>query len=183
MSKKINENLSKEFRLGQVGINNQELKMTIIAYRKYIDLDVQFEDGTIVYHKAHINFKRGEVKNPFYPFVCGIGYYGADMNTSVSSKTEIFIYGTKPGPSKVEKVESLVSNGFNIMLLSEDEFYQALDDIEKKSKSLDGIFSTIDNVTDAVSVVSDKLVDGIAAIVGKILSFRKKKKVEEDEYE
>lgn len=59
--------------------------------------------------------------------------YGADMNTSVSSKTEIFIYGTKPGPSKVEKVESLVSNGFNIMLMSEDEFYQALDDIEKNN--------------------------------------------------
>ena len=58
-----------------------------------------------------------------------------------------------------------------------------LDDIEKKSKSLDGIFSTIDNVTDAVSVVSDKLVDGIATIFGKVLSFRKKKKVEEDEYE
>ena len=59
-----------------------------------------------------------------------------------------------------------------------------LDDIEKKSKSLDGIFSTIDGITDAVSMVSDRLVDGIASVVGKVLSFRKKKKkVEEDEYE
>jgi len=58
-----------------------------------------------------------------------------------------------------------------------------LDDIEKKSKSLDGIFSTIDNVTDAVSLVGDKLVDGIASLVGKVLSFRKKKKVEDDEDE
>ena len=59
-----------------------------------------------------------------------------------------------------------------------------LDDIEKKSKSLDGIFSTIDNVTDAVSMVSDRLVDGIAGLIGKLFSLRKKrKKEEEDEYE
>jgi len=61
-----------------------------------------------------------------------------------------------------------------------------LDDIEKKSKSLDGIFETIDGVTDAVSMVSDKLVDGLASLVGKLFSLKKrkkKKKVEEDEYE
>lgn len=58
-----------------------------------------------------------------------------------------------------------------------------LDDIEKKSKSLDGIFATIDNVTDAVSLVSDRLVEGAASIVGKLFSFRKKKNKEEDEYE
>ena len=59
-----------------------------------------------------------------------------------------------------------------------------LDDIEKKSKSLDGIFATIDNVTDAVSMVSDKLVDGVAGLIGKLFSLRKKrKKEEEDEYE
>lgn len=61
-----------------------------------------------------------------------------------------------------------------------------LDDIEKKSKSLDGIFETIDGVTDAVSLVSDKLVEGIATVVGKLFSLKKKKrkkKVEDEEYE
>lgn len=61
-----------------------------------------------------------------------------------------------------------------------------LDDIEKKSKSLDGIFETIDGVTDAVSLVSDRLVEGVASIVGKLFSLKKKKrkkKVEEEEYE
>ena len=61
-----------------------------------------------------------------------------------------------------------------------------LDDIEKKSKSLDGIFETIDGVTDAVSLVSDKLVEGIATAVGKLFSLKKKKrkkKVEDEEYE
>jgi hypothetical protein len=68
--------------VGEESISNQShQKMTIINWRNTNDIDIQFEDGTIVYHKAHINFKRGEVKNPFYPFVCGVGYYGADMNT------------------------------------------------------------------------------------------------------
>lgn len=61
-----------------------------------------------------------------------------------------------------------------------------LDDIEKKSKSLDGIFETIDGVTDAVSLVSDKLVEGIATVVGKLFSLKnkkRKKKVEDEEYE
>ena len=58
-----------------------------------------------------------------------------------------------------------------------------LDDIEKKSKSLDGVFATIDSVTDAVSLVSDKLVEGAAALVGKLFSLRKKKNKVEDEDE
>ena len=63
MSKKINESLSKEFRLGQVGVNNQGLKMTIIAYRKADDIDIQFEDGTIVENKRYDNFLKGQIAN------------------------------------------------------------------------------------------------------------------------
>ena len=64
MSKKINESLSKEFRLGQVGVNNQDLKMTIIAYRKANDLDVQFEDGTIVKNRQYDHFLKGKIAYP-----------------------------------------------------------------------------------------------------------------------
>jgi len=60
-----------------------------------------------------------------------------------------------------------------------------LDDLEKKSKSLNGIFTTIDNVTDTVSMVSDKIIDGLASLVGKALSFKKtkKKKKKEEDYD
>ena len=64
MSKIINENLSKEFRLGQVGVNNQGLKMTIIAYRDCKDIDVQFEDGTIVENRQYGEFLKGTIANP-----------------------------------------------------------------------------------------------------------------------
>ena len=40
--------------------------MTIISYRKYSDIDIQFEDGTIVEHMNCSNFKTGRIKNPNY---------------------------------------------------------------------------------------------------------------------
>jgi len=58
-----------------------------------------------------------------------------------------------------------------------------LDDLEKKSKSLDGVFSTIDNITDVVSSASEKLIDGVASLIGKLLSMKKRKKKKEDEIE
>jgi hypothetical protein len=53
--------------IGEESVSNQsKQKMRIINWRSTDDIDIQFEDGNIVYHKAHINFKRGEVKNPFF---------------------------------------------------------------------------------------------------------------------
>jgi hypothetical protein len=42
--------------VGEVAIANNGQKMTIIAYRKYTDIDIEFEDGTIVYNKQYSNF-------------------------------------------------------------------------------------------------------------------------------
>ena len=64
MIKKINESLSKEFRLGQIGVNNQGLKMTIVAYRGCTNIDVQFEDGTIVENRIYGNFLKGQIAYP-----------------------------------------------------------------------------------------------------------------------
>ena len=38
--------------------------MTFIAYHSYKDIDIQFEDGTIVHHKGYKDFQNGEIKNP-----------------------------------------------------------------------------------------------------------------------
>ena len=40
------------------------MQMTIIAYRKYQDIDVKFEDGTIVKHRGYQGFKRGKIQHP-----------------------------------------------------------------------------------------------------------------------
>lgn len=51
-----------------------------------------------------------------------------------------------------------------------------LEDVEKKSKSLNGVFNIVDNVTDSLSMLSDTLVDGIVGFISRIFNSRKRKK-------
>ena len=48
---------------------------------------------------------------------------GADVNTSISKKTNFIIVGSNPGPSKMEKIEKL-----GIPVLSEDEFIKMIEE-------------------------------------------------------
>ena len=50
-------------RIGEKNINSQGCMMTIIDYRKYEDIDVQFEDGSVSKNKSYGAFKKGEIKN------------------------------------------------------------------------------------------------------------------------
>ena len=51
-------------RVGEIGYNNQGEKIIIIRYGATNDIDVQFEDGVIVYNRSYGNFKRGRIKHP-----------------------------------------------------------------------------------------------------------------------
>lgn len=57
-----------------------------------------------------------------------------------------------------------------------DKTNAVLEDIEKKSRSLDGIFGAVDTLTDTISLASDKIVDGIASVIGRLMSLRRRKK-------
>ena len=50
--------------------------MTIVRYGSAKDIDVQFDDGTIIENREYVEFKRGSVKNPMTPSVYGVGYFG-----------------------------------------------------------------------------------------------------------
>lgn len=51
--------------------------MKIIAYRRSEDIDVEFQDSyKVVKNTTYVNFKRGQVKNPYDKIACGIGYVG-----------------------------------------------------------------------------------------------------------
>ena len=63
-------------RTNEIAYNNNGERMTIIRYGNKKDIDVQFDDGTIVEHKQYDNFKRGNVKNPMTPSVYGVGFIG-----------------------------------------------------------------------------------------------------------
>ena len=58
--------LTKKFREGEVRFMNNGQKATIIVYKKSSDIDIQFEDGTVVKHKTYQSFKKGKIKNLNY---------------------------------------------------------------------------------------------------------------------
>lgn len=54
---------------------------------------------------------------------------GADVNTSISKKTDIVIMGFNAGPSKVKKIEALKEEGYDICVMSEDDLIKALSEL------------------------------------------------------
>ena len=56
-----------------------------------------------------------------------------------------------------------------------------LEDVEKKSKSLNGVFNVIDGVTDTLSVLSDTLVTSITRVIGRLIPRKRKKERKENE--
>ena len=53
-----------EARLGETQMMNCGMEATIIRYNGVHDIDVRFEDGTVVEHKTYDAFKKGKIANP-----------------------------------------------------------------------------------------------------------------------
>lgn len=51
-------------RVGKESTATNGLKMKIISYRSAQDIDIKFEDGTIVKNKRYQDFQKGTIKNP-----------------------------------------------------------------------------------------------------------------------
>ena len=51
-------------RLGETRMMNCGMKATIIRYGTCADIDVRFEDGTVVEHRRYGTFKKGKIANP-----------------------------------------------------------------------------------------------------------------------
>ena len=50
-----------------------------------------------------------------------------------------------------------------------------LDSVEKKMKTVDKAFGAVDRIVDSFSMVTDKVVDGVALGLSKVFSHKKKK--------
>ena len=54
----------RDMHIGEQSISTSGLKMTLIAFRSYSDIDVLFENGKKVCHRNYGNFKSGQIKHP-----------------------------------------------------------------------------------------------------------------------
>ena len=73
----------KKDRINEIGYNNNGERMIIVRYGGATDIDVQFDDGTIIKNRTYGDFKKGRIKNPMTPSVFGIGFIGVgDYKTS-----------------------------------------------------------------------------------------------------
>ena len=83
-----NTKVSAENRLGETRIMNCGMKATIIRYNGVRDIDVRFEDGTVVKHGVYGNFKKSEIAHEslslihgskdFHGFICKQGFKDED---------------------------------------------------------------------------------------------------------
>ena len=69
------------------------------------------------------------------------------------------------------------------LIMSIDRINAILDDVEDKMKTIDEVFSVVDKITDSVSLMSDRIVDGLAGIISKIFTTKKKTKQIKEEME
>lgn len=53
-------------RTGEVGIMNNGIAAKIIRYGTGVDIDVEFDDGTVVKNKNYSDFKRGNIAHPCF---------------------------------------------------------------------------------------------------------------------
>ena len=76
-----------ENRLGEERYNHQGCLMKVIEYNRVDDILVEFQDeykGTV--HTQYKCFVKGNVKNPYYPMVLGVGMIGSKYPSKVNNE-------------------------------------------------------------------------------------------------
>lgn len=62
--------------IGETVVTKNGRKLEIVAIRNYFDIDVLIDDKYLREHAIYGNFKSGNVRSPFQPLTCGVGYMG-----------------------------------------------------------------------------------------------------------
>lgn len=80
-------------RIGDTNVNFQGVPMKVVEYRNSRDIDVEFPNHCIVYHKEYRKFLSGHLCYPYYPSYLGIGYLGCgEYKSRVNNiKTDAYI--------------------------------------------------------------------------------------------
>lgn len=77
-----------EQRFGEEKLNNQGCLMKIARYNDANDIVVEFQDEyKAMVHASYGNFLTGDIKNPYYPSVYGVGIIGDKYPSRVNKKS------------------------------------------------------------------------------------------------
>lgn len=74
------------WRVGETNTANNGQKMKIICYRDACDIDIEFEDGSLVLNKSYAAFKRGQIINPNIQYDNGVVYLKSKVGQSRIAK-------------------------------------------------------------------------------------------------
>jgi len=87
------KNIRKPYnRVGEKFTTNEGYEVEIISYRSATDIDIRFEDGTILRNKNYDHLQRGTVMNPNHISVCGVGYFGFGKYKSRNNNKQVKVY-------------------------------------------------------------------------------------------
>lgn len=84
--------MNTESRIGEQNINTQGLVMKIIDYVNAANILVTFENGFSKWC-TYSSFKKGNVRNPYIPTICGVGIIGngkSRINGKVSKEYSLW---------------------------------------------------------------------------------------------
>jgi len=81
--------------MGENYRNNLGENFTIIRYNTCEDIDVEFDDGTIITNRSFSSLSTGKIKNPNAPSVYNVGYIGqgeyrASINNTITKSYSIW---------------------------------------------------------------------------------------------
>ena len=80
-------------KIYEENFNNQGYLMKIVQYNNAKDIIVEFQDKNKArVHTQYHMFKKGMIRNPFHPIVCGIGYLGNSNSLTFKSFLKHTIY-------------------------------------------------------------------------------------------
>ena len=86
-NKRTRKNTKAPERLGEEKLNNQGCLIKIIKYNEANDIIVQFQDDyKAEVHTSYRHFSLGNVENPYYPSVHGIGILGIKYPAKINKK-------------------------------------------------------------------------------------------------
>lgn len=74
-------------KIDEERLNNQNCPMRIVEYIDANNITVEFQDKyKAMVHTGYGNFKKGNVKNPYYTSVCGVGMLGEKYPAKINGK-------------------------------------------------------------------------------------------------